>query len=38
MKDCECSFQELKRKLVIAPILINLSSSRGFAVYSDVSY
>ena len=38
MKDCECSFQELKRKLVIAPILINLSSSTGFAVYSDVSY
>ena len=37
MKDCECSFQELKHKLVIAPILINLSSSRGFVVYSDVS-
>ena len=38
MKDCEYSFQELKRKLVITLILINLSSSRGFAVYSDVSY
>ncbi|RVW12566.1 Retrovirus-related Pol polyprotein from transposon 412 [Vitis vinifera] len=33
--DCECSFQELKNRLVTAPILTIPSGSRGFVVYSD---
>ncbi|RVW26904.1 Transposon Tf2-12 polyprotein [Vitis vinifera] len=33
--DCECSFQELKNRLVLAPILTILSGSGGFVVYSD---
>ena len=36
--DCEHSFQELKNRLVVAPILTILSSSGGFVVYSDVSH
>ena len=35
--DCECSFQELKERLVTAPILTIPSSSGGFVVYSDAS-
>ncbi|RVX19816.1 Retrovirus-related Pol polyprotein from transposon 17.6 [Vitis vinifera] len=34
---CERSFQELKNRLVTAPILTIPSSSGGFMVYSDVS-
>ncbi|RVW37589.1 Transposon Ty3-I Gag-Pol polyprotein [Vitis vinifera] len=33
--DCERSFQELKNRLVTAPILTILSGSGGFMVYSD---
>ena len=36
--DCECSFQELKNRLVSAPILTILSGSGGFVVYSDASH
>ena len=36
--DCERSFQELKNKLVTAPILTIPSGSRGFVVYSDASH
>ncbi|KAL6318509.1 hypothetical protein AAG906_000587 [Vitis piasezkii] len=35
--DCERSFQELKNRLVIAPILTIPSGSGGFVVYSDAS-
>ncbi|KAL6321014.1 hypothetical protein AAG906_011987 [Vitis piasezkii] len=35
--DCERSFQELKNRLVIAPILTISSSSGGFVVYKDAS-
>ena len=35
--DCERSFQELKNRLVTAPILTILSGSGGFMVYSDGS-
>ena len=35
--DCERSFQELKNRLVAAPILTILSSSGRFVVYSDAS-
>ena len=35
--DCECSFQELKERLVTTPILTIPSSSGGFVVYSDAS-
>ena len=33
--DCKRSFQELKNRLVTAPIFTILSGSRGFVVYSD---
>ncbi|RVW60053.1 Retrovirus-related Pol polyprotein from transposon 17.6 [Vitis vinifera] len=36
--DCECSFQELKNRLVSAPILTIPSGSGGFVVYSDASH
>ena len=36
--DCECSFQELKNKLVTTPILTIPSGSGGFVVYSDASH
>lgn len=32
---CESSFQELKNKLVTAPILIVPVNNKGFVVYSD---
>ena len=35
--DCERSFQELKNRLVTAPILTIPSGSGGFVVYSDAS-
>ncbi|WJZ88382.1 hypothetical protein VitviT2T_007687 [Vitis vinifera] len=36
--DCERSFQELKKRLVTAPILTIPSGSGGFVVYSDASH
>ncbi|RVW45589.1 Retrovirus-related Pol polyprotein from transposon 17.6 [Vitis vinifera] len=36
--DCECSFQELKNRLVSAPILTIPLGSGGFVVYSDASH
>ena len=36
--DCERSFQELKERLVTAPILTIPPSSGGFVVYSDASH
>ena len=34
---CEEEFQELKRRLTIAPILIVLDKGQGYAVYCDAS-
>ena len=34
---CEKSFQELKQRLVSAPILIIPSGLEGFVIYSDAS-
>jgi hypothetical protein len=36
--ECEASFQELKRRLVMAPVLTLPSSKEGFVVYSDASH
>jgi len=36
-EECEASFQELKQRLVLAPILIIPEGKEGFIVYSDVS-
>ena len=36
--ECEHSFQELKNRLVTAPILTIPSGSGGFVVYSDASH
>jgi hypothetical protein len=36
-KECEESFQELKRRLTTAPVLILPSGTEGFVVYSDAS-
>ena len=36
--DCQCSFLELKNKLVITHILTIPLSSEGFVVYSDASH
>ena len=36
-KECHSSIEELKKKLIFAPVLTIPSSSRGFVVYSDVS-
>jgi len=35
---CEASFQELKNKLVIAPVLTVPQGNEGFVVYSDASH
>ena len=35
--ECECSFKEIKNRLVIAPILTIPSGSSRFVVYSDAS-
>ena len=37
MDECEQSFQDLKQRLVTAPILMLPSESRGFIIYSDTS-
>ena len=34
---CEASFQNLKERLVIAPVLIVPKSSEGYVIYSDAS-
>ncbi|WP_457833166.1 ribonuclease H family protein, partial [Staphylococcus aureus] len=36
-KECEKSFQELKRRLISAPVLTIPSGSDGFVIYSDAS-
>jgi hypothetical protein len=36
-KECEESFQELKRRLTTAPVLILPSGTEGLVVYSDAS-
>jgi len=36
-KECEASFQELKQRLVLAPILTIPEGNKGFVVYSDAS-
>nr|CAH68019.1 H0807C06-H0308C08.6 [Oryza sativa] len=36
-EDCERSFQELKKRLVTAPVLILPDSRKGFQVYCDAS-
>nr|CAH66048.1 OSIGBa0131F24.2 [Oryza sativa] len=36
-EDCKQSFQELKKRLVTAPVLILPDSRKGFQVYSDAS-
>jgi len=36
-KECEASFQELKQKLVTAPILVIPEGKEGYVVYSDAS-
>ena len=37
-KDCEKSFQELKKRLVTAPILAISSDTGEFIIYSDASH
>jgi len=36
-KECEDSFQELKRLLVFSPILAIPEGNEGFVIYSDAS-
>ena len=36
-EDCEASFQELKKRLVTAPVLILLDQRKDFQVYCDTS-
>ena len=36
-KECQSSFEELKKKFISAPVLTILSSSGGFVIYSDAS-
>ena len=36
-EDCETSFQELKRRLVSAPVLVLPSGEDGFVLYTDAS-
>jgi hypothetical protein len=36
--ECEASFQELKRRLVTAPVLTLPSNKEGFVIFSDASY
>ena len=36
-EECEKSFQELKRRLVTAPVLTIPSGTGGFVIYSDAS-
>ena len=37
-KECQSSFEELKKKLVSAPVLTISSSLGGFVIYSDASH
>jgi len=37
-KECEASFQELKQKLVTAPVLVIPEGNEGYVIYSDVSH
>jgi hypothetical protein len=37
-EECEQSFQELKQRLVTAPVLTLPSGSNGFVIYSDASH
>jgi len=37
-EDCERSFQELKHRLVLAPVLTFPFGTGGFVIYSDASY
>jgi hypothetical protein len=34
---CEASFQELKKRLTNAPILVMLDMEKSFSIYCDVS-
>ena len=36
-KECEASFQELKKRLVTSPVLILLDQSKDYEVYCDAS-
>ena len=36
-KECQSSFEELKKKFIFAPMLTTPSSSEGFVVHSDTS-
>jgi hypothetical protein len=38
LEDCERSFQELKHRLILAPVLTLPSKTGGFVIYSDASY
>ena len=35
--ECEKSFQELKQRLILAPVLTIPSGTKGFVVYNDAS-
>jgi hypothetical protein len=37
MKECEKSFQQLKKRLTTAPVLTLPLGTKGFVVYSDAS-
>jgi hypothetical protein len=37
-KECEESFQKLKRRLITVPVLTLPSGTEGFIVYSDASW
>jgi len=36
-EECEASFQELKQKLVTAPVLVIPEGNEGYLIYSDAS-
>ncbi|PKI73048.1 hypothetical protein CRG98_006543 [Punica granatum] len=36
--ECEQSFQELKKRLTTAPVLVIPSTDEGFVIYSDASH
>jgi hypothetical protein len=35
--DCEASFQELKKRLTTAPVLVTLDMEKPFSIYCDAS-
>ena len=37
-EECEASFQELKQKLVTAPVLVIPEGDEGYVIYSDASH